>query len=150
MKSELETKLRKCLAGAHKVVAYLATVDSDRGYAPEVRTISLMEQEWKFFIATSQNSRKANELIKHPKAAALVHLRDENYSGYLRITGTVKPIQDQDVRKNIAEFTGYPINKLFSGYDDPSLYFARIIPDRVEFMAPGEDVASDVTNEFPL
>ena len=150
MKSELEIKLRKCLAGAHKVIAYLATVDSDRGHVPEVRPISLMEQEWKFFIATCQNSRKAQELMKHPKAAALVHFRDENYSGYLRITGVVKPIQDRVARKNIAEFSGYPINKLFSGYDDPALYFARIIPDRVEFMAPGEDVATDVTDEFPL
>jgi general stress protein 26 len=149
MKPELENRLRQCFGGARKVVSYLGTVDPDRNFAPEVRPVTMMEWDWRFFIATSQASRKAHELMAHPKVAALVHFRTEKYSGYLRITGTVEPVLDEATRRAAAEVSGYEIGKYWNGYSDPTLYFARIVPDRVEFMEPGEDVATNVTAEFP-
>lgn len=148
MRPELESKIRQYLNGERKMLCYLATVDADAGYIPEIRTMTLLECDWHFYIATSSDSRKTREMLNYPKAAFLVHLRDEKYVGYLRLTGSVKPITDIGTRQKVAETTKYPIDCRYQGYSDPNLFFAQISPYRVEFMAPGEDVASDITAEF--
>lgn len=149
MNPDLENKIRQYTGGAHKMVASLATIDVMAGTIPEIRTITLMECDWRFFFATNRDSRKAKELSTCPKAAALVHLRDEKYSGYLRLTGTIQVIEDIKSRREVAETSQYPIDHHWKGFDDPNLWLARIVPDRVEFIAPGEDVATDITAEFP-
>lgn len=150
MEAALENKLRRCLGAARKHVAYLATVDAGAGHAPEVRPVSLMEYDWRFYLATRTDSRKAKEMTAHPKAAALVHLRSEKHSGYLRLTGVVEKIDDASLRREVVEISGYPIAHLGGkDADDPVVFFARIIPDRVEFLEPGEETAVDVTSSFP-
>jgi len=149
MHNELEKKIRHYLNGARKSVAYLATIDTDAGNIPEIRTMTLLECDWHFYIATGTGSRKARELSKYPKTAVLVPLRDEKYCGYLRMTGTIQLMTDSETIRAITERSEYPINCHWKGVNDPDLFFVQIIPDRVEFMAPGEDVATDVTSEFP-
>ena len=149
MDATLGNKLRRCLGAARKHVAYLATVDVDAGHAPEVRPVSLMERDWRFYIATRADSRKAREMSEHPKAAALVHFRDEKHSGYLRLTGGVEKVDDASLRREVVEASKYPITHLGTGADDPAVFFARIVPYRIEFMEPGEETAVDVTSSFP-
>jgi general stress protein 26 len=148
MNLELQERIRKYFGGARKLVGYLATVNTDAGYVPEVRPISFMECDWCFYLATWTNSRKAKELLRFPKAAALIPLRSDKYSGYLRMIGRVEIIEDTDIRQKVADTSGYPINSHWNGVSDPTLLFARIISERVEFMEPGEDVAKDITAEF--
>lgn len=147
MNSGLETRLRKYMNGPAKRMAFLATVDVEAGSVPEVRPISLMECDWRFYLATTKNSRKAKELLSFPKAAVLVHLRDEKHSGYLRMTGKIEIIEDLDLRRTVTQATKYPVDH-HGGVASPTFFFARINPDRVEFMEPGEDVATDVTRDF--
>lgn len=149
MRPELEFKIRQYLNGERKMVCYLATVDAEAGYIPEIRTITLMECDWRFYIATDLASRKSREMTTYPKAAVLVHLRDDQYVGYLRLTGSVEPIIDVEVRRMVAETVEYPISRYWKGgFNDPNLFFAQIKPTRVEFMAPGEHVTTDITAEF--
>lgn len=124
-------------------------MNRDQEFLPEVRPVTLMEHGWRFFIATSTDSRKAQEMSAHPKAAALVHFRDGEYSGYLRIAGRVEVISSAETRQAVAEATGYPIQKYWETYDHPGLYFAEILPVRMELMIPGEQDARDISSEFP-
>lgn len=127
-----------------KMTAYLATANADADYLPEVRPVSLMEHDGHFYIATGAGSRKAKEMQRHPFASALVHFRDNQYSGYLRIAGRVETVMSPEKRAVIAEATGYPVLHYWQRYDNPELFFAEIKPLRVEFMKPGDNDAVEV------
>jgi general stress protein 26 len=127
-----------------KMTAYLATVNADANFLPEVRPVSLMEHEGRFYIATGASSRKAKEMQRHPFASALVHFRDNQYSGYLRIVGRVEVVLTPEKRAVIAGATGYPVVHFWKTYDNPEIFFAEIKPLRVEFMKPGDDDAVEV------
>ncbi|MDA8244744.1 MAG: pyridoxamine 5'-phosphate oxidase family protein [Elusimicrobia bacterium] len=151
MKQELNEELRKRFNGKHKTVAHLATVDAEAGYAPEIRTMTLLEDDWRFYIASSVSDRKVRELRRHPLAAFLVYFHDGKNAGYLRVTGSVEAVPDTRARNRIAEKAEYPLAcRWKGGAASPELYFARIVPKRVEYLRPGEERAANVTPEFPL
>jgi len=150
MKTELDKELRMRFNNKHKAVAQLATIDAARGYAPEIRTMTLLENGWHFYFASSGSSRKVHELDAHPKAAFLVYFHDGKNAGYLRVTGKIEKITDAPTRDKIATAAEYPLEcRWKGGAADPGLYFARIIPERAEYLRPGEDEARDITGEFP-
>ncbi len=129
MREDLEVKMRRYVKSTGTAVAYLGTVDAAAGFVPELRPITLMIHDWRFYLATDAKSRKAIELAKHPKATVLVHLRDAECSGYLRLTGIVKPTADLDRRQSVSRSTRYSIEKYWTSVGDPSLFFGEIMPD---------------------
>lgn len=150
MKPELDEELRGRFNNKHKAVAQLATVDAGQGYAPEIRTMTLLEDGWCFYIATSVSSRKAQELARHPKAAFLVYFHDGKNAGYLRVTGKFQAVADAVTRNKVVQAAAYPLEcRWKGGASDPELCFARIIPERAEYLRPGEEEARDITTEFP-
>lgn len=150
MKPELDEELRRQFNNKHKVIAQLATVDAGQGYAPEVRPMTLLEDGWCFYIATSLSSRKAKEMAGHPKAAFLVYFHDGKNAGYLRVTGKIDAVTDAITRNRVVKTADYPLEcRWKGGASDSNLYFARIVPERVEYLRPGEDEAGDITMEFP-
>lgn len=144
----LEQRVRGYFENSHKLTAYLATVAREREFSPEVRPVSLMEHYWRFYLASGVDSRKVQEMASHPKAAVLVPFRDKGFSGYLRITGEIKVVTDLEQRRQVATHSGYPIEAHWGSVAAPGLWFAELLPSRVEFMAPGEDLATDITESF--
>ena len=116
--------------------------------APEARPITLLEQDWRFYAATGAGTRKAREIERHPKVAALVMFRKENCSGYLRISGRAEAVDDAAERKRIADAASYSLECRWKGAGDPDLSFIRIVPERIEYMRPGDDDAKDVTADL--
>lgn len=150
MKPELDEELRRQFNNKHKAIAHLATVDAEHGYAPEVRPMTLLEDGWRFYVATSVSSRKAKEMGRHPKAAFLVYFHDGKNAGYLRIAGKLQLVTDEVTRNKVVKTAEYPLEcRWKGGASDPNLYFARIIPERAEYLRPGEEEARDITAEFP-
>ncbi|MBI2519958.1 MAG: pyridoxamine 5'-phosphate oxidase family protein [Bdellovibrio sp.] len=145
MKSELETEIRSFFPTPHKATAYLATVDRTNGFTPEIRPMTLMELNWHFYVATTAQTRKAHEMAAHPKVSALIMFKNEAFLGYLRIVGSAQPVADQIERKEITDAVAYNLNCHWKGADDPNLAFLRIIPERIEYMRPGDDEAKDVS-----
>ncbi|MBI2386689.1 MAG: VOC family protein [Elusimicrobia bacterium] len=72
MNTELEAEIRSLFPQPRRAIACLATVDAERGFAPEARPVTLLEVGWRFYVATGSGTRKARELAAHPKTAALV------------------------------------------------------------------------------
>lgn len=150
MKPEFNEELRRQFNNKHKAIAHLATVDSGNGHAPEIRPMTLLEDGWCFYIATSVSSRKAKEMDRHPKAAFLVYFHDGKNAGYLRVTGKLQTVTDAITRDKVVKAADYPLAcRWKGGAADPNLYFTRIIPERAEYLRPGEDEAMDITAEFP-
>ena len=150
MKLELDEELRRQFNNKHKAIAHFATVDVEHGYAPEIRPMTLLEAGWSFYIATSVSSRKAKEMDRHPKAAFLVYFHDGKNAGYLRVTGKLHAVTDAITRNKVVKVADYPLEcRWKGGAADSNLYFARIIPERAEYLRPGEDEAKDITREFP-
>ena len=79
MNPELEAEIRSFFPHPHRAIACLATVDAERGFAPEARPVTLFEMDWQFYLATGAVTRKAREMASHPRAAALMMFRKENY-----------------------------------------------------------------------
>ncbi len=150
MKLELDEELRRQFNNKHKAIAHFATVDAGRGYAPEIRPMTLLEDGWRFYIATSVSSRKAKEIERHPKAAFLVYFHDGKNAGYLRVTGRLQAVTDAAARAKVVKTADYPLEcRWKGGAADPALYFTRIIPERAEYLKPGEDEATYITAELP-
>ena len=101
-----------------------------------------------FLRRTTVQTRKAREMAAHPKVAALVMFRKDNFSGYLRVTGDVESVENFDERKRIADAAAYRLECRWKGPDDPDLVFVRIIPERIEYMRPGDDDAQEVTADL--
>ena len=101
--SKLADEIRGFFPGPHRVIAILATVDAERNFAPETRPMTLMESNWHFYVATGAGTRKAREMRSHAKVAALATLRNEKFSGYLRLSGPAEPVDDPSERKRIAD-----------------------------------------------
>lgn len=148
MNTALETEIRGFFPFPHRSTAYLATVDSRRGFVPEVRPVTLMEDGWNFYFPTSGGTRKAAELAAHPRAAALVHFRKDAFSGYLRITGRTEPVAAVSEIRKVAATAEYRLEGHWQGADDPTLVFTRLVPERIEYLRPGDEDAKDVTAEL--
>ncbi|MBI4677136.1 MAG: pyridoxamine 5'-phosphate oxidase family protein [Elusimicrobia bacterium] len=145
--SKLADEIRGFFPSPHRAIAILATVDAERDFAPETRPMTLMESGWHFYVATGAGTRKAREMRTHAKVAALVTFRNEKFSGYLRLSGSAEPVDDPSERKRIADSASYNLEcRWKGGAGDPDLAFFHIVPERIEYMRPGDDDANDVTN----
>lgn len=68
MKPELEAEIRSFFPHLHRAIACLATVDADRGFAPEIRPVTLMEMDWHFYVATSAGRAKPGRWRPIPRS----------------------------------------------------------------------------------
>ncbi len=148
MNPQLARELRKYFNDSHKVVAYLATVDCENNFLPEIRPVTLIEMNWQFYIVTASDSRKVKEITRHPRAAFIVPFRDNDNAGYLRVAGRISQVADVEIKKRAIKLSKYPIEHFSKNISDPKIYFAQIIPERAEYLKPGKWKATDMTGEF--
>ena len=139
-------EIRDHLSKLQHPSAFLATVDA--AGAPQVRPVTLMFCQDKFYLATGTSSRKARQIKNNPQVELVTILPEGDVSGYIRVMGKAERITDTTLMKTVTSSCAYPVEQYWKGVDDPEFFFLAIIPERVEYMKPGRYVAKEVTDEF--
>lgn len=142
MKTEIDQRLSKI---AHPT-AFLATIAADG--APQVRPITLMTDAGSFYLGTSAASRKVEQIQGKNRIEFVTLFSDGGNTGYLRVTGSVERITDAALIGRVTVTNNYPVTQYWESIEDPDFYFCKVIPERVEYMRPGDMSAREVTNEF--
>ncbi|TKJ36858.1 hypothetical protein CEE37_14840 [candidate division LCP-89 bacterium B3_LCP] len=138
-------EIKLLFAAQEQHVVYLATLDSS-GH-PRVRPVTLMVTPSGYYIATSRMTRKAAEIRECDKVEWVTLFPGERGTGYIRFAGNTIEVFGQEKRQAVEE-NDYPVEKYWTGIDDPDFVVFRIEPERVEFIRPGENDALDVTDTF--
>jgi len=144
-KPTLVNEIKLYLAAQERPTAFLATIDSLGN--PRVRPVTLMATPQGFYIATSRKTRKAEEISHHNFVEWVTLFPTESGTGYLRLAGKVDEVIGEEKRNAVVE-TDYPVSLYWDGVSDPDFVVFKIIPDRVEYIRPGENDAQDVTETF--
>ena len=139
-------EIKLLLSAQDNPIAFLATRDAD-GH-PRVRPVSLMTTPRGFYIGTSRQSRKAEEIGHHECVEWVTLLPGDGTTGYLRFSGNAIEVEGEE-KINAVQENDYPVDKYWSGgINDPDFVVYRIKPGRVEYIRPGENNALDVTQIF--
>jgi general stress protein 26 len=134
------------LAQSPRPQTFLATLD-ELG-APQVRPVTVMHHRGRFYFATARASRKASQITKDKRVEFVTPFSDGKHTGYLRVQGSAKEVRDLPLVSLVTTKCEYPVREYWKGVEDPDFFFFQVIPDRVEFMKPGDESAVEVTNEF--
>jgi len=121
-----------------KQMADVATVE---GLQARVRPMTLMWYKEQLWLATGSEDAKTAQLRMNPLLEVVTHLKQENFSGYIRISGSAMPVTDPSMRKEIADFSGFIYN-YWSDPNDPGYALFRIDPLLVKLMQPGDMLES--------
>ncbi|MFH1735653.1 MAG: pyridoxamine 5'-phosphate oxidase family protein [bacterium] len=138
-------EIKLYLAAQDHPTAFLATID--RLGNPRVRPVTLMVTPQGFYIATSRKTRKAEEISHHNVVEWVTLFPTENGTGYLRLAGKVDEVIGEEKRNTVVE-TDYPVSLYWDGVADPDFVVFKIIPERVEYIRPGENDAHDLTESL--
>ncbi|MCX6641379.1 MAG: pyridoxamine 5'-phosphate oxidase family protein [bacterium] len=145
MSGHILNEIKLLLAAQAQPTAFLATQD-EKGH-PRVRPITLMVTPQGFYVATSRKSRKAAEIRRHKFVEWVTLLPGDKGTGYLRLAGEAQEINGEEKLRTVEE-SDYPIKLYWSGVNDPDFVVYRILPQRVEYIRPGENDFWDVTETF--
>jgi uncharacterized pyridoxamine 5'-phosphate oxidase family protein len=136
--NELQTEILSLFSDRQTID--LATCE---GLQPRVRPMTLIFFQQRFFIATGSSDAKAAHIQNNPLAEIIYILRSETNSGYVRLSGTMKTITDQLVRKEIADFSGYIYN-YWADSADPTFLLFELLPREAQLMLPGDMIAQNI------
>jgi general stress protein 26 len=139
-------EMRSRLAQLNRPQAFLASL-SDSG-APQVRPVTLMLDGNCFYFATARSSRKAKQIAMDGRVEFVTAFCEGGNSGYLRVQGLAREIRDLKLIDRITTACHYPVLEYWKGVDDPDFFFFEVTPQRVEYMKPGAESATEVTDEF--
>ena len=112
---------------------YLATAEGDQ---PRVRPVSLLNLEKKFWIATSQRSAKARQILRNPNVEFCYPLTAECGNGYIRVSGIGTLVRDSEVIERIGNQIPF-LTEHWTGTQDPDFCLIRITRVEVEYLEPG-------------
>ncbi|MFC1707421.1 pyridoxamine 5'-phosphate oxidase family protein [Planctomycetota bacterium] len=115
-------------------ISSLATIKED---APTLRTVTIINQNGRFWFATHASSRKASQIKENPKVSFLQPLQEGENQGYVRVDGEAVSVSDVGVKKEIGDCAGF-IEKYWSGVEDPNYALYEIKPESVVYLKPGE------------
>ncbi len=146
MSESVLQEMRSRLARLDRPRAFLASL-SESG-APQVRPVTLMLTGGRFYFATSRSSRKAKQIAIDGRVEFVAPFCEGSYNGYLRVQGLAREIRDPKIAEQVTHACGYPVTQYWSGVEDPDFFFFEVSPQRVEYMKPGDESATDVTSEF--
>jgi len=116
--------------------------------SPQVRPVTLMFDDGRFYFATSRTSDKAAQILRDDRLEFVTVFSEGGYSGYLRVCGHGQVISDREVVERVTTQHEYPVREYWTGLDDPDFFFFRVAPTRVQYLKPGDERAVEVTDEF--
>lgn len=113
---------------------YLATCDRQQA---RVRPVVLFLYESRYFFATFSGDSKVAQIQSNRNVEICVPLSEDGHTGYIRLSGTAKVINDANLKADASEYCFF-FDQYFSGYDDPDFALIEFDPDMAEYLRPGE------------
>jgi len=114
----------------------VASLEADQ---PRVRPMTLICLEQRLFLATGSKDSKAKQWQRNPHLECLLTFNSEAGNGYLRVSGTVSPIQNLDLKKQIADYAPF-IYTYWQDSANPDFVLYEIIPAQWRYLEPGADL----------
>ncbi|MDD2331663.1 MAG: pyridoxamine 5'-phosphate oxidase family protein [Candidatus Cloacimonetes bacterium] len=115
-------------------VVDLASCD---GKQPRVRPMTLIIMNDRLFLATGSTDAKTRELSSNPLSEFCLKIRDGKFTGTLRVSGSMIPVDEYATRKAVADFSGF-IYDYWKDPADPDYILFEMHPSQYQYMAPGE------------
>jgi general stress protein 26 len=119
---------------SNRLTVELATID---GLQPRLRPMTLIFYKQNFFLATSLSDAKTKQIRENPFVEMLYMMRTQTNSGYIRLSGYMKMIMDQKLRKEVADHSGF-VYDYWDNSEDPSFILFQMIPKEAHLMQPGD------------
>ena len=111
----------------------LATQSED---GPRVRPVPAVPFGDQVYVLTSTDDSKIAQLREDPRFEFYVLVKEEKGTGYVRFSGRVDVVEDQDLRRQVSDGSGF-IDVYWKGSDDPSMTVLRMGIEAAEVVRPG-------------
>ena len=133
---------------AGQKVLYLATAPTENDEFPSVRPVTVFLTDGELYFVTSTSSRKVAALRAVPRMALCLPVTGDQCHGYVHIQAWAEFIQGPEEQLAIVQRAGFGevVARHFGeGPIDPDCLLIKIIPERVEYLKPGESEAIEVS-----
>jgi len=134
MKNKVLSQLKKLQAVS------LATCEGDQ---PRLRPMTLIVKDGRFYFATGSKDNKTRQLDGNSKAEFCLLLPSGQSTGYIRGSGKMEKVQDQVVRKEVADWAEFIYN-YWKEASDPDFILYELKLEQLKHMEPGEMVETVV------
>lgn len=115
------------------------TVASIELEQPRLRPMTLICKDARLFLATGSKDSKVKQWQQNPHLECLLPLKNETNSGYLRISGIVQIVENQELRQTVADFAPFIYN-YWEDSANPDFVLYEIIPEQWRYLEPGADL----------
>lgn len=113
---------------------YLATCNGEK---PQVRPITLMFLDNRFYIATGSLDAKIKQIEDNNNIQLCYSISNDKNEGYIRISAKADLVQKIEVKKNLMDSVEF-LKHFWSDPMDSSFMLYRVEPETVEYMAIGD------------
>ncbi len=128
MKNRILAELKKLQA------VNLATVEGDQ---PRLRPMTLIVKDGHFYFATGSTDSKTKQLDNNCKAEFCLIIPGNENTGYLRGSGRMKRVENQDTRKEVADYAEF-IYHYWKEASDPDFCLFEMELQQMRHMEPGD------------
>jgi len=128
MKERILSKLKKLQA------VNLATLEGDQ---PRLRPMTLIVKDGRFYFATGATDEKTRQLDNNCKAEFCLLIPSGKHTGYLRGSGKMLKVQDQEARKEVADWAEF-IYDYWKEASDPDFVLYELRLKQIRNMEPGD------------
>ena len=116
---------------------YLSTIE---GNMPRVRPVTMVKSGSRYFILTGSNDAKVKQIRKNNLVEVCYKIKEEKGIGYIRVDGSIDIVNDEEMKRQIADQTSY-FNEYWSSPEDPNYTLLEFNMNNVEFLKPGDTYA---------
>jgi len=120
---------------------FLATSEGDQ---PRVRPVTLVHLDGRLWILTGTRNAKTKQIQKNPKIEFCLLLQKGENSGYVRVAGLAKIIQDKETKVKVAEDCDF-FSEYWKSPEDPNYTLIELHPTEIEYLRPKEVLAQRFT-----
>jgi general stress protein 26 len=118
-----------------ETLAFLATIENNQ---PRLRPITVVNNQGHLYILTNTKSKKVQQIRANRNVELVSLVRHGGNAGYIRLIGFAIIVEDDAIRKRLAEETSF-FRTYWSGSDDSDYTLIRINPRCVAYLQPGEE-----------
>lgn len=111
---------------------FLATVGGDQ---PQVRPVTLISLDDKFWITTDTWSEKVKQIRKNPKVECSFVFKRGDTDCCIRVTGLARIIKDKKTKTRLATHCDF-FSKHWKDVNDPNYTLLQISPSEAKYVTP--------------
>ena len=97
----------------------------------------MVRNEGGFYIITGSENAKTYQIRKNEKVEVVTLVKHEEQTGYVRFSALAKIITDPTIRERVATATSF-FSEYFESPEDPKFALIHLIPQRGEYLKPGQ------------